>query len=314
MPKYRSTTDHDGHWNFADMGPHGSFRDAEPSGPARAARPSAAPSLTAQARLSGALRDRSEAYRQDATVDLTIVEALLKLDEPEAAARTLDDHRASLQALHRDLQVAVADAAVEREAERLWETCAAGHEIASQPEGGLRRRVLALTGAAAVALVLLFPAGRPSPRTLLTSAGDRSSTNDFGTARERLEAAVASARALRAENEAAAAAHRQAAPRSAARSNVVRDKVRAILAADSGGSAAASSSAATVTDLGERRAQRAAKPTAAEPGPPPPPKDPGDPDPTDEVLERVPPVGGPFNAELPVDEPDLSSLSGELER
>lgn len=289
--------------------------------PVRAAVPTGAPSLTAQARLSGALRDRSDAYRQDATVDLTIVEALLKIDEPEAAARTLDDHRASLQALARDLQVAVADAAVEREAERVWETCAADFAPAPQPESGLRRRVLAVTGAAAVALVLFLPTGRPSPRTVLTSASDPSSANDFGAARERLEAAMTWARALRAENEAAAAADKAVVVRSAARTNVVRDKVRAILAADSGGSAAASSStSATVTDLRDHRAKRAAKPKPEPPAPPDEPRD--DELDLDEVTKRVPAVDGPVKGGLDevealdavdeVDAGDLTATSDDL--
>src|SRR5687768_10382700 len=97
--------------------PHRDVRhDDEDSGLDAAARDEGVPSRVAQTRLSLALRDRAEAYRQDAVVDLTIVEALLRVDEAEAAARQLDDHRASLHAMARDLQVAVADAAVEREA------------------------------------------------------------------------------------------------------------------------------------------------------------------------------------------------------
>src|SRR5687767_14952696 len=84
-----------------------------------------APSPAAQARLSGALRDRADAYRGDAVVDLTLVEVLLRMDEAEAAVRALDDHRASLKAMARDLQVAVADAAVEREAEAVCDAAVA---------------------------------------------------------------------------------------------------------------------------------------------------------------------------------------------
>lgn len=291
---------------------HRSTGDAGHSVPPSAAVHTGVPSPTAQARLSDALRDRSEAYRSDASMDLTIVEALLKLDEPEAAARTLDDHRASLQALARDLQVAVADAAVEREAERVFETYAPEPARAVEPEGGLRRRALALTGAAALALVLVLPVTRPSPRTVLTSASDGSSTNDFGAARERLEAAMTWARALRAENSAAAAADQAVALRAAARTNVVRDKVRAILAADSGGSAAApSSSPATVTDLGEHRARKAAKPKVAGPARPAPPDDPSEePGPLDGLNDRVPSVDGPSSGELPLGDEDLAPPAG----
>lgn len=226
------------------------------------------PSPVAQARLSDALHDRAEAYRQDATLDLTILEALLKLDEPEAAVRQLDNHRAVLAAMARDLQVVVADAAVEREAERVCEASAAAVAdvaVVAEPVG-LRRRALALTSAAAVALLLVLPSGRLVPRTVLTSMEDRGSLSDAAAARERLEAAKTWARALRADQAAAAESDREI----ATRRSVVRKKVRAILAADgSGGPAATNPSVATVTDLNEHRARKAAaagtEPAAEEP-------------------------------------------------
>ena len=275
------------------------------------------PSAAARARLSEALRDRAEAYRTDATVDLTIVEALLKLDEPEAAARTLDDHRASLQAMVRDLQVAVADAAVEREAERVWEACASSMDApTSGGMGGLRRRALTFAGAAAVVLALVLPAGRLSPRTILASMEQRAAADDAAAARERLEAAKTWARALRAQQAADWQSNAEYAARSAAHADVVRTKVRAILAADeTGGSADRNTSVASVTDLDAYRARRAAggsggtssgsggAATAAEPTPP---ADSPSPSPLDEVNKQVPTVDAPQG----VDVPDDTSESG----
>ena len=228
------------------------------------------PSRVAQERLSAALRERAEAYRHGASVDLTLVEALVKFDEPEAAARTLDDHRASLAAMARDLQVVVADAAVEREAERVWEACAAAEAGPRAEPGGLRRRLLTLTSAAAMALVMLLPAvpGRLSPRTMLTSLDDRGSLNDVFAARERLEAARTWARALRADHAVATVAANE---RSATRSDVVRGKIRSLLAADDPGGSAVPRvpPTGTVPSLDERRASKASdRPQASHPTPP----------------------------------------------
>lgn len=263
------------------------------------------PSPVAQARLSHALHDRAEAYRQDATLDLTILEALLKLDEPEAAARQVDNHRAVLAAMARDLQVVVADAAVEREAERVCEaSSAADAAVAAVAEPvGLRRRMLALTSAAAVALLLVLPSGRHAPRTVLTSLEDRGSLSDVAAARERLEAAKTWARALRADQAAAAEADREI----AARRTVVRNKVRAILAADgSGGPAATEPNVATVTDLNEHRARKAAargtKPAAEGPADDTPPDGGTADDVEDSVRHAV-----PMKVELDIDLGALAS-------
>lgn len=139
------------------------------------------PSHAARSRLEDALRDRAGAYRTDASVDLTLVDALLRMGQPEAAARTLDDHRASLRAMVHDLQAAVADAAVERDVERVcWTAAAQGRFV---PRGGLKQRVLAATGAAAVFLALALPSGRISPKTILAGIEDRmtQAREGFGT-------------------------------------------------------------------------------------------------------------------------------------
>ena len=251
------------------------------------------PSHVAQSRLSLALRDRAEAYRQEATADLTIVDALLRVDEAEAAARQIDDHRASLHAMARDLQVVVADAAVEREAERVYEACAAAITPPSEPRSVLRRRVLAVTGAAAVALALVLPSGRMSPRATLANLVDRRTAfDDITAARERLQAAREWARVLRQDT----------APQSPRRSNaLVRDKVRSILAADAtGGSAALSLGGVSSLD-----AQRAKRRPSGE-------TETGKPRTLAPVVPLKPPnpprSAEPLKSDLPVDDDDVRSF------
>lgn len=231
--------------------------------------PDRAPSAAAQARLSGALRDRADAYRQDASIDLTMVEALLRVDEPEAAARTIDGHREALLAMARDLQVAVADAAVEREAEAVCEAAHTSLSRAPLPvraSVGLRRRVLTLAGAAAVVVALVLPQARVSPRTTLASVQGGSAQDDLDTALDRLEAAKSWARALRAGEVPALGLAATATPR---RAGAQTPASTTDLAADApGGSAAASSATAHVVDLQDYRFRRSGgstqeRPTAA---------------------------------------------------
>lgn len=234
-------------------------RNDVPAAPsARDSRPSSA----AQARLSGALRDRAAQYQHGAALDLTIMEALLRLDRPEDAVQALESHRAALQAMARDLQVAVADAAVEREAEAV---CSAVDraEAPRAPASNLRRRALAITGAAAVLVALVLPTARFAPRTTLTSFEDRGVVDDVAAARERLEAARSRARVLR-ENTTDVSEVRTAKPPRVS-DEMVRSKVRTILAADAPGESAAPTvrEDAEVIDLDARRpGPRAAAATA----------------------------------------------------
>lgn len=198
--------------------------------PDAAAAAEPAPSRIAQQRLTGALRNRADAYRADANVDLALVDVLVQLDQLEAAAQTLDDHRASLRAMAQDLQVVVADAAVEREAERVYDTCL--RQLRPVPAAGPRRRALALTGAAAVFVALLLPSTRISPRTILASIEDRVAHDEVAEARSRLDAARTAAQAARAQQPVDAPAPR------ALEDPAVRKQVRAILAAGQGESAA----------------------------------------------------------------------------
>lgn len=258
------------------------------------------PSAIAQARLSEALRDRAQTYRQDASVDLTMLDALLRLDHPEAAARALDDHRASLLAMAHDLQVAVADAAVEREAERV---CSAVQQaqVHRPLVSTVRRRALAVTGAAAVVLALVLPTARFSPRTTLTSMEGRSAYNDdVAAARERLEAARTWARALRADTVSQRSEARTAAPSPVADA-VVRSTLRPTLAADDPGGSAAHTLAgeATVTDLEWYRASKKAAdpaPRERDPGPP------ADPEPPAPQAVRLPDADiDPSATKIPLD-------------
>ena len=216
--------------------------------PDAAAGAEPAPSRIAQQRLTGALRDRADAYRADATVDLALVDVFVQMDQLEAAARTLDDHRASLRAMAQDLQVVVADAAVEREAERVYDTVLRQLRPAA-PTGGVRRRLLALTGAAAVFVALLLPSTRISPRTIMASIEDRVTHDEVAEARSRLDAARATAQAVRDQQP----VDIQAPP--ALQHAAVRKQVRAILAADQGESAAPLSNDA-VTALSDVRATK----------------------------------------------------------
>lgn len=211
--------------------------------------PEPAPSRVAQQRLTGALRDRADVYRADACLDLALVDVLVRMDQLEAAARTLDDHRASLRAMAQDLQVVVADAAVEREAERVYDACLRQLRSGAAETGHLRRRVVALTGAAAVFVALLLPSTRMSPRTILASIEDRVTHDEIAAARSRLDAARSTAQAVRAEQHAPAVADAPALDDPA-----VRKQVRDILAADQGESAALS--AEPVTVLAKVRAAR----------------------------------------------------------
>src|SRR5688572_32211678 len=80
------------------------------------------PSDGAAERLARTLHERTAEYRTDATIDLTMVEALLKVEGPEAASEALDGHASSLGALVADLHAALAEATVERDAEAILTT------------------------------------------------------------------------------------------------------------------------------------------------------------------------------------------------
>jgi hypothetical protein len=252
--------------------------------------PDQAPSSVARARLSEALRERTQTYQHEASVDLTMLGALLRLDRPEAAVKSLEEQRASLHALARDLQVAVAEAAVEREAELV---CAAAEQMRAQSgpvnARGFRGRVMAMVGAAAVVVALVLPTARFAPRTTLVNVeGSASAYADLAASRGRLEAARSVARALRSDTASVEDSEAEAATPRQTSDPVVRKTLRPILAADDSGGSAASTltEAAEVIDLAAYRSRRTApEPAAVQPAastddpggnedPPPPPAPP----------------------------------------
>lgn len=76
-------------------------------------------------RLAGEVAVCAGDYRRAAALDLTLVSALLRHDEAEAAVHAVDEQRAAVRALTRRLHNAVAEALVEQEAERIVEAAAA---------------------------------------------------------------------------------------------------------------------------------------------------------------------------------------------
>lgn len=90
------------------------------------ARADATPSTAAFARLATAVAGETDAYRTTAAVDLTLLDALVHMGRPEDAAATLEDHRRALRTFAASVESAVADAAVEREAEQVLTVSRAG--------------------------------------------------------------------------------------------------------------------------------------------------------------------------------------------
>jgi hypothetical protein len=113
---------------------------------------------TAAERLARTLHERTAEYRTDATIDLTMVDALLKTEGPAAASEALDDHACSLDALVADLHLALAEATVERDAEAILETARSGVEPPSGLVQRLRATVLGVAGAITLlATVVIVP-------------------------------------------------------------------------------------------------------------------------------------------------------------
>jgi hypothetical protein len=145
-------------------------------------------------RLGTQLARRSEAYRIRLAVDLTLVGALLKMGKPEAALRAMEEHRLTLLAYKAEVEAAVADAVVEREAERVVAAAAADLEgqgavekSAATPRFSAPRRLVA-AAAAVFTLVGLgaFSATRlPSP-AVLDDAAEVAARSQLAAARRRL--------------------------------------------------------------------------------------------------------------------------------
>jgi hypothetical protein len=82
------------------------------------------PATPSARRLAGEVAVCAGDYRRAAALDLTLVSALLRHDEAEAAVHAVDEQRAAVRTLTRRLHTAVAEALVEQEAERNVEAAA----------------------------------------------------------------------------------------------------------------------------------------------------------------------------------------------
>jgi len=129
-------------------------------------------------------------------VDLTLVGALLRLGKPEAALRAMEEHRLALRAYKAEIEAAVADAVVEREAERVLAAAAADverHEAVERPAATPRfsapRRLVAAAAAAFVLVALgAVSAVRPSSPPVLDDAEEVAARSQLSAARQRLAA------------------------------------------------------------------------------------------------------------------------------
>ena len=189
------------------------------------------PSDAAAQRLAEALQRRTAQYRTDASVDLTLINALLDHDGPAAARAALADHSASLDALLTDLRSAVAQAAVEREAEQV--VAEAQRRIAEPAPRPLvqriRRQLVSVAGAAALVAALLAPSTRLDGRDAVLTAQQRVAHQQLAVARQRV------AELQRGTSSAAPARVREvndrllAVPRRALSAPAVRDEVREVM-------------------------------------------------------------------------------------
>lgn len=145
-------------------------------------------------RLGTQLARRSEAYRIRLAVDLTLVGALLRMGKPEAALRAMEEHRLTLLAYKAEVEAAVADAVVEREAERVVAAAAADierHEgvetVVPAPRFSAPRRLVAAAAATFVLLGLgAFSAVRSAEPPALDDAEEVAARSQLSAARRRL--------------------------------------------------------------------------------------------------------------------------------
>jgi hypothetical protein len=87
--------------------------------------PEPAPATPGARRLAGEVAVCAGDYRRAAALDLTLVSALLRHDEAEAAVHAVDEQRAAVRTLTRRLHTAVVEALVGQEAERIVEAAVA---------------------------------------------------------------------------------------------------------------------------------------------------------------------------------------------
>ncbi len=142
-------------------------------------------------RLSRALRDRSETYGARLALDLALVAALLRAGRLAAARRALDEHRTSLLAYASELERALADAVVEREAETVVASVASVASVAPaevgvpRPPRRLRRSLASSLAAVALAAAIVAPQLR-APPTDLGASVETAARRELIDARHRL--------------------------------------------------------------------------------------------------------------------------------
>jgi hypothetical protein len=210
-------------------------------------RPSA-PRLDGEAvtRLGEELHTLIEERRRALGVELTVIEALIRMGALDAAAHALEDQHRALRALGRQLKEVIGNAAAEQAAERaldVWRglpvTASAGLSRGRAGRGPSSRPRLALA-AAMIGLVLVPSLWEPlqvfSAREVHESREERAAWSEIHAARERLatyEPTQADAEKVAAE---ARAVHDRilSLPDSALASKTLRAEIRGLLAEQSG--------------------------------------------------------------------------------
>jgi hypothetical protein len=142
---------------------------------------------------------RGAAYRTRAGMDLLLVDALVRLGRPEAAAQAVEEHSRVLRAYVAQLESVIADASVEREAEEVLADAVARMDVpaaqaarapAVPPTAAVvpaPRRRRALVGALAAAVLAL--AGMLPTTGVLQGPGTMDQATSWEETRAELEAA-----------------------------------------------------------------------------------------------------------------------------
>ena len=134
-------------------------------------------------KLAETLHRRTSEYRTDATVDLTMIDALLEHEGPAAARTALDGHAAALESLLENLHAAVAQAAAEREVQELLDAPSPRIPTLRQR---FRASVSSMAGAAALLLALVASGPRVTDPKAVVVTGDRvASATEDGVLRPR---------------------------------------------------------------------------------------------------------------------------------
>jgi hypothetical protein len=227
------------------------------------------PKEEAVACLRQKLHARIEQRQRTLRAEFTVLEALFRMGELDAAAHALEDQRLALQAFHTDLEAVIADATAEQAAERALEAWQAlpvtvGADERRKPAGrGLSSRPrLALTLAAAMLGLVLVPGLREQPLRMFLAreAGEaheeRAAWSEIHAARERLatlEPSQADAEDIAAETR---AVHDRilSFPDSALASKALQAEIRGLLAEQSGALRDLQSNPDAKSLLGEVRA------------------------------------------------------------